>query len=210
MPRKPQQQRAKATVDAIIEAGFICIARHGVSGTTTTHIADIAGIGVGSLYEYFGNKEAVFAAMHARFIGDIVAVIQPLTPVIVRQDITGAIKTLLNALGDFLRANDERYLRYGRSMLTVEARMELEPVTRSLQDLVMQYLLHHPELTRLPRLAAMSYIFIHGGTFSVLRHLTEESPAISFDELVDGLASMVSHYAERGLQLLDQPSPSSP
>lgn len=201
MPRKPQQQRAKATVDAIIEAGFICIARHGANGTTTTHIADIAGIGVGSLYEYFANKDAVFDAMHARFIADIVAVLQPMGPVIVRQDIPTAIKTLLGALGDFLRANDGRYLRYGRSMLTVELRIALEPVTRALQELIMQYLLHHPELVQVPRLAAMSYIFIHGGTFSVLRHLTEENPAISFDELVDGLASMVSHYAERELQL---------
>lgn len=201
MPRKPQQKRAKVTVDAIIEAGFICVARHGAHGTTTTHIADIAGIGVGSLYEYFGNKEAVFAAMHARFVADIVAVMEPLLPVIVRQDIPTAVKTLLNPLGDFLRANDERYLRYGRSMITVELRTGLEPVTRMLQDMVMQYLLHHPELAHASRLPAMSYIFIHGGTYAVLRHLTDDNPSISFDELVDGLASMVSHYAAMELQL---------
>lgn len=202
MPRKPQQQRAKATVDALVEAGFICVARHGVHATTTTHIAEIAGIGVGSLYEYFGNKEEIFAAMHARFIADIVAVLQPMGAVIVRQDIPTAIRTLLGALGDFLRANDGRYLRYGRSMLTVELRIALDPVTRALQELIMQYLMHHPELVQVPRLAAMSYIFIHGGTFSVLRHLTEENPALDFDELVDGLASMVSNYAAFELQLL--------
>lgn len=202
MPRKPQQQRAIATVDAIIEAGFISVARHGTAGTTTTQIADIAGIGVGSLYEYFANKDAVLTAMHARFLADIVAVIQPLAPVIVRQDVRPAIKTLLHALGDFLRENDERYLRYGRSTLSVELKMALEPLTRALGDLIMQYVMHHPEYMRARHLAAMSYIFIHGGIFSVLRHLTEENPTITFDELVEGLANMVGHYAEREFQLI--------
>ena len=54
--RKPRQARAKVTVDTIIEAGFIAVALHGPSGTTTRHIAEIAGVSVGSLYEYFKNN----------------------------------------------------------------------------------------------------------------------------------------------------------
>ena len=57
--RKPRQTRAKVTVDTIIEAGFIAVALHGPSGTTTRHIAEIAGVSVGSLYEYFKNKEEI-------------------------------------------------------------------------------------------------------------------------------------------------------
>ena len=53
--RKPRQNRSKVTVDTIIEAGFIAVAANGTSGTTTRHIADIAGVSVGSLYEYFKN-----------------------------------------------------------------------------------------------------------------------------------------------------------
>ena len=53
---KPRQARAKVTVDTIIEAGFIAVALHGPSGTTTRHIAEIAGV-MGSLYEYFKTKK---------------------------------------------------------------------------------------------------------------------------------------------------------
>ncbi|MFX7882979.1 TetR/AcrR family transcriptional regulator, partial [Acinetobacter baumannii] len=62
--RKPRQARAKVTVDTIIEAGFIAVALHGPSGTTTRHIAEIAGVSVGSLYEYFKNKEEIYDAMN--------------------------------------------------------------------------------------------------------------------------------------------------
>ena len=54
--RKPQQERSRQTVAAIVEAGLLCIQQHGVEGTTTRKIADAAGIGVGSLYEYFSNE----------------------------------------------------------------------------------------------------------------------------------------------------------
>ena len=69
--RKPRQTRAKVTVDTIIEAGFISVALHGMSGTTTRHIADIAGVSVGSLYEYFKNKEEIYDAMAASFVQEI-------------------------------------------------------------------------------------------------------------------------------------------
>ncbi|MEY2838869.1 MAG: hypothetical protein RJB60_1168, partial [Pseudomonadota bacterium] len=58
--RKPIQQRSIATVEAIVEAGFMAVAEHGLAGTTTRHIATLAGISVGSLYEYFTNKEEVY------------------------------------------------------------------------------------------------------------------------------------------------------
>ena len=63
MPRKPRQQRSRATVDAIVEAGFICVAELGITGTTTRHIAERAGISVGSLYEYFGDTDAAVSSV---------------------------------------------------------------------------------------------------------------------------------------------------
>ncbi|MGB1221107.1 MAG: TetR/AcrR family transcriptional regulator, partial [Alcanivoracaceae bacterium] len=78
MPRKPQQQRSRATVEAIVEAGFICLARGGYEGTTTRHIADVAGISVGTLYEYFSNKQEIYEAMYQRVVEDVVAFIERL------------------------------------------------------------------------------------------------------------------------------------
>ena len=71
--RKPRQTRSKVTVDTIIEAGFIAVATNGTSGTTTRHIADIAGVSVGSLYEYFKNKEEVLFTL-AIFVPRVVAI----------------------------------------------------------------------------------------------------------------------------------------
>lgn len=205
MPRKPQQQRSKATVDAIIEAAFICVAERGIAGTTTRHIADVAGISVGSLYEYFSNKEEIFQATSQRFVAEVVEMIQPLVPTLARLGIHEAVHTLLMAFGDFLRKNDERYLKCARQALQLDFKDYVEPISQILMQLVMQHVMHNPQNMRLRNIPTMSYIFINGGIFAVVRHLSDPNPAISYEELSHGLADMVGHYVDQEL-LLTEPA----
>src|SRR5882672_754258 len=66
-PRKqPQQARAQATVDAILEATVRVLEREGPGAMTTTHVAEIAGVSVGTLYQYFSNRDAIINALQDR------------------------------------------------------------------------------------------------------------------------------------------------
>ena len=67
-PRKmPKQQRSKATVAAIIEATTQLLVEEGFHHLSTNRIAEVAGVSVGSLYQYFPNKEAVVSAVVDEF-----------------------------------------------------------------------------------------------------------------------------------------------
>lgn len=66
-PRKaPTQARSRAMVDTILEATARVLVRDGFARTTTTSVALCAGISPGSLYQYFGSKEALVAAVAGR------------------------------------------------------------------------------------------------------------------------------------------------
>ena len=60
--RKPVQARAKAKYAAILAAAPRVLAAKGYQGATTEEIALEADVSIGTLYEYFRNKDAVFAA----------------------------------------------------------------------------------------------------------------------------------------------------
>lgn len=63
-PRKrPRQARSKATVETILGATARILVRHGYDGLTTNAVAHAAGVSIGSLYQYFPNKEALVAAL---------------------------------------------------------------------------------------------------------------------------------------------------
>ncbi len=66
-PRKaPKQARSKETVDTILEATARVLARRGYAGMNTNAVAEVAGVSVGSIYQYFPNKDALIAAVHRR------------------------------------------------------------------------------------------------------------------------------------------------
>lgn len=63
-PRKePRQERSRDTVGGILRATARILAREGYDAATTNRIAEVAGVSVGSLYQYFPNKDAVVAAL---------------------------------------------------------------------------------------------------------------------------------------------------
>lgn len=63
MRKSARQARAQDTVRAIVVAAARILQSEGVKGLTTNHIAAVAGVSVGSLYQYFPNKEAVVVAL---------------------------------------------------------------------------------------------------------------------------------------------------
>lgn len=67
-PRKePQQERSRATVDSLLEAAAQLLVEEGFHKASTNRIAERAGVSVGSLYQYFPNKEALIAAVVEEF-----------------------------------------------------------------------------------------------------------------------------------------------
>ncbi|MCA8899899.1 MAG: TetR/AcrR family transcriptional regulator [Hyphomonas sp.] len=64
--RNPKQDRAQATVEAILEAAFQILEADGLAKLTTSRIAERAGVSIGTLYQYFRDKDAILAAMGQR------------------------------------------------------------------------------------------------------------------------------------------------
>lgn len=74
--RKPVQERARVTVNAMLDAAVKLFKRGGTSSITTNRIAETAGVSIGSVYQYFPNKHALFVALHERHIGLVAEVIR--------------------------------------------------------------------------------------------------------------------------------------
>jgi AcrR family transcriptional regulator len=69
--RKPQQRRARETVEAVLDAVVRILKRGGVEAVTTNRVAEVAGVSIGSVYQYFPDKRAIFSALHERHIREI-------------------------------------------------------------------------------------------------------------------------------------------
>lgn len=106
-PRKrPTQRRARETVDAILGGAARVFGERGYAGGTTNRIAEAAGVSVGSLYEYFPNKDAILVALGERHL----------------EEMTHDVAAVLEAARDSEPALDELLRRFVEAMLAVHER----------------------------------------------------------------------------------------
>mgnify|MGYP001820185411 CR=1 FL=1 len=64
--RKPSQARSRQSVDTVVEASAQVLEQCGYRAASTNRIAERAGVSVGTLYQYFNNKDEIFDALIER------------------------------------------------------------------------------------------------------------------------------------------------
>lgn len=67
MRRVPRQERGRLRVAQILDAAELVFGEHGFEAATTNQIAAQAGVPIGSLYQFFDNKQALLHAVAARY-----------------------------------------------------------------------------------------------------------------------------------------------
>ena len=65
-PRKPKQKRSLFTFEQILQGAAQVFEQHGYAKGTTNRIAERAGVSVGTLYQYFPNKDAILTELSIR------------------------------------------------------------------------------------------------------------------------------------------------
>lgn len=108
MRKSPTQARASQTVDAIVEAATQILQSDGEERLNTNRIAERAGVSIGSLYQYFADKEAIIEAIARRernkIIASIVKSLSVANPPDPEAAVREVIKTLIGAFSRRRRA----------------------------------------------------------------------------------------------------------
>ena len=97
-PRKsPLQDRSRATRDAVLEAAARILEKEGRHAFTTNHIAEMAGISVGSLYQYFPAKAAIVVVLIRRLRQEMLEDFRAAVCASRNEDLAGASRALVRA-----------------------------------------------------------------------------------------------------------------
>lgn len=78
--KTPTQERSRARVERILDAAALILSRDGREALNTNRIAEEAAVPVGSVYQFFPNKEAVIHAVAVRTLDRLDRLVANLVP----------------------------------------------------------------------------------------------------------------------------------
>jgi AcrR family transcriptional regulator len=194
MRKRPTQERSRATVERILDAGRSVLLERGFEGASTNRIASAAGVGPGSLYQYFPDKEAILDRVVERAVDGLEARITRAFLGSLRAG-DDAVRRHLEALLDAL-ADEADLLRVlsADGPRTVDRRRV--GFARRIDALVAGALLaEHPDAGEVP-VDAVAWMLVR-----TVEHVTIswvlEQPAVERDALLDELTALVGGYLGR-------------
>lgn len=129
VPRKrPRQQRSARMVEAILEAAARILELRGLEGFNTNAVADLAGASVGSLYQYFPNKNGLLAALIHRELDTLRSEVRAAVEAAGGDDLLADLAPLVAAA---VRHQAARPV-LARLLDAAEEQLSLDPETRSI------------------------------------------------------------------------------
>ncbi|MBO9707570.1 MAG: TetR/AcrR family transcriptional regulator [Caulobacter sp.] len=100
--RTPRQGRARSTVDAILDAAFQLLEADGPDRLTTNHVAERAGVSIGTVYQYFVDKQDILAALAQR---RALAVRETIAQTLIERPDMGSVRPIIQALATGFEAS---------------------------------------------------------------------------------------------------------
>src|SRR3954454_1312347 len=140
-PRKnASQERSRATVDALIEATARILVRDGFERASTNRIAEVAGVSVGSLYQYFPGKEALVAAVIDRHNQEIIQVVRATLAGVAGMPLDKAVRRLVTVAIEAHRIDPKLHRVLAEQIPRTGHLAEVEAFNREVHALVRGYL----------------------------------------------------------------------
>jgi AcrR family transcriptional regulator len=189
-PRKSASQaRSRATVDALVEATARVLIRDGYDRASTNKIAAVAGVSIGSLYQYFPSKEALVSAVIERHTQELSDVVRGAMDKVARSPIEVAARELVSAAIDAHRADPKLHRVLAEQVPRVGRLENIDAVERNGRLFFREYLQTHSDEIGMADLDLAAFIVIT--TVEALTHnavlrrpdILEEKAEVFVDEV---------------------------
>ena len=175
--RAARQQRSKATVEAIFEATARVLESDGLTALTTNHVARLAGVSIGSLYEYFDNKDALLVAWCERHISEVKALADQMFSILAETPPAEAIELFIDGL---LTMHQTRPKLKHVLMNELPKRLGLDPI-RELDNHFERSVVEYFKLQRASLrdldVESASYVICRAGKAVTMSFFLEQQPA---------------------------------
>jgi AcrR family transcriptional regulator len=197
-PRKiGTQERSRATIDALVEATARILVKEGFDKASTNRIAEVAGVSVGSLYQYFPSKEALVIAVAERHQQQIMQTVRGELAEVLAQPVEKAMRKLVAVAVKAHRVDPKLHRVLAEQIPRVGKLEKLESFNRENYTVFRTYLESHRDELRVDDLELAAFVCvtsIEALTHNAVLHYSRMLSDQTMEALINEGARLVTGY----------------
>jgi AcrR family transcriptional regulator len=197
MRKRPQQERSQQMVTALIEATALCMSKYGLDAVTTPKIAEMAGVSVGSLYQYFDDKQALIEAFIEKGTHDVVKALQTLINQIESDRLEEIVQQSIQYGFSLLLQSDGLYLEIVRNWHRLPMQKMVDVMQSFSLDFGRLFFTKHYQTHSIQNLHVKFFIIVNSTLFTMMQYMSSNNPMISQDEMISELTEMIVRYLQQ-------------
>jgi AcrR family transcriptional regulator len=129
--------------DALVEATERVLATEGVEAVTTARVAEVAGVSIGSLYQYFPSREALIAAVIDHKLERDTRELLPFIQTLLRANLDDAIRGLVELPVRYYRDETPVYREMVAALATADRESHVRRMAEALDGVIISVLAPH-------------------------------------------------------------------
>lgn len=197
MRKQPVQQRSRDMVSTLVEAAARVIVERGFDNVTTNHVAEAAGVSIGSLYQYFDGKDAIVEALLQRQAAQLLRVVDERLRALIDTDARAITQGILEAVFDVVES-DPCQRELARHWDRLRTRSTFRALEQHMMEACRLYLLRHHDDYRVDNLPAALFVAINSLHYTVAHYLSLDNPVLTRAEVIASLSDMLAAYMQAG------------
>jgi len=195
--RKPQQERAKAKYDAILQAAIRVLVEEGYADASTVKIAQAAGVSVGTVYAYFADKDEIFSTYVDTRIREILAAIASNVSMSGYATVEEGIRDVIGAAVTFTMSNKKTLSAMVGRIPGVYDGMMLRGIMPQLYPVAEHFYRAHGLIRNETEARRLTYVLSSAVTGFFIRLITDPDQPLDEEEIADELVALMMGYIVR-------------
>jgi AcrR family transcriptional regulator len=193
--KQPRQARSQATVNAVLEATIQVIEREGVDAATTTRIAEVAGVSIGTLYQYFSHRDAIFNALQDREFERALGLMQSvLSEGNLARSPRETVTAVVRGLAQLYASCPGLHRLLAIEGLRVAEAARVYAFDTRIVAIIRHFLAATGAPIRRKNLDAAAFVAFQSVRATMLASLLERPPGLGQEELIEEIADLVLRY----------------
>ena len=194
MRKQPKQQRAKALVGRILLATEQYIAQHGLKELTTPKISEQSDVGVGSIYQYFNNKQEIVEYLIEQKSHELGQALKEYVMCHQSAELEVLIEGAIAFGFEQLQANNGFYIEILRNLQQLDTKKATEILQAHFFELLVLVFTKFFTGADAERIAIKAFVIINSTLYTMMSYCTQVPPRFTEAEVQQELTSMILHY----------------